>query len=232
MSEQQKPTQTGDPGSAIEQARTDDPFRAFLVALATDPATLGRFIKDPDATMKAASVRADDQGVLKSGSPAAIHARLTGQTSPAAAPVTVLVVDMASGGSDAAGGTPSVRFVGALSPHQTFFPQIFPQQVVHPQIFPQQVFPQQVHPQIFPQQVFPQIFPQQVHPQIFPQQVFPQQVFPQIFPQQVFPQIFPQQVFPQQVVHPIFPQIFPQQVVHPIFPQQVVHPIFPIFPQP
>ena len=228
------PDQTSAGAPASDPA--SDSFRTFMVALATDPARLGAFIKDPDAAMTAAGLDPVDQVVLKSGDPGTIHARLSGQrfafASPSTpTPVTVLVVDMTrqpgTAGS-AASDQPAVRSApGARGlPNQgssPMFPQI-PQQLVYPQqIFPQQIFPQQ----IFPQQIFPQIHPQQifpqVHPQIFPQ-IHPQQVFPQIHPQQVFPQIHPQQVFP-----PIWPQLVipPQIVLHPqyvIFPQLVLYP--------
>jgi len=93
-------TQSAAPGAA-------DEFRSFLIALATDPAKLGAFIKDPDGSMGAANIDPVDQVILKSGQPWTIHARLLGQkfsfTPPAPTP-TVLVVDMTrqtgAGGSD------------------------------------------------------------------------------------------------------------------------------------
>ena len=72
-----------DPNSAKAAMSTDSPpsdeFHAFLVALATDPTRLGAFIKDPDAAMRAAGVDEVDQVILKSGQPATIYARLSGQ---------------------------------------------------------------------------------------------------------------------------------------------------------
>ena len=186
-----------------------------MVALATDPARLGAYIKDPDAAMREAGITDVDQVILKSGQPGTIHARLSGQrfsfTPPTPMPTAVLVVDMVRppGALEAAAADqPTVRSQPAYAipfsqGSSTMFPNA-PLQIVHPQIFPQ------VHPQIFPQ----------IHPQL----VIHPQIFPQIFPQ-VHPQIFPQ-IHPQLVIHPqIFPQIFPQ--VHPqIFPQ--IHPQFVI----
>ncbi|HET6411530.1 MAG TPA: hypothetical protein VFG53_05690 [Anaeromyxobacter sp.] len=231
-------------------------FRKFLVDLAVDPAKLGSFIKDPDAAMKAAGIGEIDQLILKSGNPATIHARLSGQqfaVSSAAVPPT-LVIDLVrpADGQEAQPVVRSVAPSGQWSANMfpntplQVVPQVVPQilpQVVHPQIFPQvvypQIFPQVVYPQIFPQVVHPQIFPQVVHPQIFPQvvhpQIFPQVVHPQIFPQVVHPQIFPQvvhpQIFPQ--VHPqILPQVSPQVVVFPEVPSQVGRPIpLQVYPQ-
>jgi hypothetical protein len=196
---------------------SDDQLRAFLVDVATDPAALGRFVKDPEATMSEAGLSADDQAVLRSGNPAAINARLAG--GPAAGPSgpMMLVVDVA-------GEQVSVRPIGLPQFVQQFpqlvqqiAPQILPQ--VTPQILPQLV--QQVAPQILPQ-VLPQIHPQQVHPQLVQLQVQPL-VFPQIHPQQVHPQLVQLQVQPL-----VFPQIHPQQI-HPMLLQQ----IFPnlVFPQ-
>ena len=212
-------------GSALASAPSSeslpDEFRAFMVALATDPAKLGAFIKDPDAAMKEAGIGEVDQVILKSGHSWTIHARLSGQrfsfTPPAPpTPVTVLVVDMTrppgTPQSDAA-DQPTVRaqswFAGLPSQgSSTMFPNT-PLQIAHPQIYPQ------VHPQLV---IHPQIYPQ-VHPQLV--------IHPQIYPQ-VHPQIFPQ-VHPQLVIHPqIYPQIYPQ--VHPqIFPQ--VHPQL-VYPTP
>ena len=167
-----------------------DRLRSFLVGLATDPAALGRFIRDPDAEMSDADLANEDRAVLRSGNPGMIHARLAGRgTAAASPPAVMLVVDMVTDSSGVA--EPRVRETGSAAILQ-FPQQVFPQIVPPQQIFPQQIFPQQVFPQVvLPQLVFPQ--------QVFPQLVFPQQVFPQlVFPQQVFPQlVFPQQVFPQ-----------------------------------
>src|SRR5437763_1672520 len=147
-------------GPSTETTPPDD-FQTYMVALATDSAKLGEFIKDPDAAMKAAGISDADQLILKSGQPAAIHARLTGQkfslTPPM--PVTMLIVDLVrrSGAPDASvADQPTVRTqttLAALAFPQQIFPQVLPQQ-----IFPQQIFPQ-VHPLVIPPQ---QIFQQQV----------------------------------------------------------------------
>jgi len=249
---------TAQESSSLTSPTQADEFRSFLVALATDPAKLGAFIKDPDGAMQNAGISDVDRVILKSGQPWAIHARLSGQkfsfTPPSqVTPVTVLVVDItkSSGGVQAAvADQPTVRAQPSSTiptqgsaamfpniPLQITPPQIYPQQIIHPQIYPQQI----IHPQIYPQQIIhPQIYPQQIiHPQILPQlvihpQIYPQQVIhPQILPQLVIhPQIYPQVIHPQLVIHP---QIYPQQVIHPqILPQLVIHPqIYPqvIYPQ-
>jgi hypothetical protein len=69
-----------------------------MAALATDPAWLGAYIKDPDAAMREAGITDVDQVILKSGQPGTIHAQLSGQrlsfTPPTPMPTAVLVVDM------------------------------------------------------------------------------------------------------------------------------------------
>jgi hypothetical protein len=84
-----------------EKPQKEDKLRSLLIKLATDPNELGRFIKDPDATMNGAGLNTADQALLKSGNQAAIHSRLTGQL--AASPALLLVVDMSPD------GTPSIR---------------------------------------------------------------------------------------------------------------------------
>ena len=183
-----------------------DELRSFLVNLATDPARLGEFIRDPDAAMSDTDLDTQDQAALKSGNPAAIYARITGQevTAPSQ-PVTVLVVDLVRASGEDAEDTPVIR--GLPTFPQQIFPQVFPQ-VTPLQIAPQQIFPQVTPLQIAPQQVFPQITPLQIAPQqVFPQ-VFPQVTPLQVAPQQVFPQITPLQIAPQQV----FPQVAPQVI--------------------
>ncbi len=235
-------------GSAATDTPPPDGFRSFMVELATDPARLGAYIRDPDATMATAGIDPVDQAILKGGQPWVIHARLMGQRfsfDPPPTPAAVLVVDMVrppDAPEGAGADQPTVRGAGpAAGPGSSSmfpnapvqFPQITPPQVVvQPQIFPQifpQILPQIVHPQVVVHpQIFPQIHPQIVHPQV----VVHPQIFPQIHPQ-IFPQIHPQIVHPQVVVHPqIFPQILPQ-IVHPQILPQIVHPqIFPqVFPQ-
>ncbi len=145
MPEDQESRPETEASPSAEQTETENPLRSFLVALATDHTLLGRFIRDPEAVMGSAGLSADDRAVLKSANPSIIHARLTGQVTATAAPVTVLVVDIP-------GGEPSIRQV--IHPQFVIHPQqIFPQQVIHPQqIFPQQIFPQMLLQQIFPQQ--------------------------------------------------------------------------------
>ena len=227
-------------GSAAADTPPPDGFRSFMVELATDPARLGAYIRDPDATMATAGIDPVDQAILKGGQPWVIHARLMGQRfsfDPPPTPAAVLVVDMVrppDAPEGAGADQPTVRGAGpAAGPGSSSmfpnapvqFPQITPPQVVvQPQIFPQ------IFPQILPQIVHPQVV---VHPQIFPQ-IHPQIVHPQVVVHpQIFPQIHPQIVHPHVVVHPqIFPQILPQ-IVHPQILPQIVHPqIFPqVFPQ-
>src|SRR5262245_39187363 len=105
-----------------EPARAGEKFRAFLVSLATDPARLGQFIKDPDSAMRAAELSTEEQALLKTGNPAAIYGRLTDQPTPTAAPVTVLIVDLIPESGKEGPGMPSVR-----SPQSTFAaPQQYP----------------------------------------------------------------------------------------------------------
>ena len=125
-------------------APAPDEFRRFLVGLATDPAQLGRFIKDPLGTMAEAGLSPQDQATLQSADPGAIHARLTGAPTPGT-PVTVLVVNVGEGapGAETLHVTPAAQIVAP----QIIHPQILPQQVIHPQIWPQQI----IHPQVLPQ---------------------------------------------------------------------------------
>src|SRR4051794_25548040 len=149
--------------SGDEPEAKGDRVREFLVSLATDPAELGRFVRDPRASMSAAELDPDDQAILSSGDAGAINARLTGGPG-GQPPVIVLVVDLTPG---AAEGEQNVSVRGPWAPNFQLPPAIA-------QIHPQQIFPQvapQVLPQIHPQQIFPQVAPQ-VLPQIHPQQIF------------------------------------------------------------
>src|SRR5437016_13239208 len=82
------------PASAASPATTTAPdeFRDFMIALATDPAQLGAYIKNPDDAMRKAGISDVDQVVLKSGQSWMIHARVSGQrfsfaaSTPAATP--------------------------------------------------------------------------------------------------------------------------------------------------
>jgi hypothetical protein len=60
-----------------DAAPQPDEFRTFLVALATDPARLGEYIKDPDDAMRKAGISDVDQVVLKAGQAWMIHTRLS-----------------------------------------------------------------------------------------------------------------------------------------------------------
>ncbi|HEY6962510.1 MAG TPA: hypothetical protein VI408_11525, partial [Gaiellaceae bacterium] len=140
----------GDAGAAPEP----DALRDFLARLATDPAELGRFVKDPHAAMEAANLSPGDRAILESGNPATIHYRLRGGPT-STAPVTVLVVD-ATG--ERAAQTLTVR--GAAGSAGLLFPQVVPQIVVTP---PLQILPQQViHPIFPPQQVIKTVVPRQL----------------------------------------------------------------------
>jgi hypothetical protein len=223
----EKPAEPGAGGGATPPPPPDD-FHKFLVGLATDPAKLGTFIKDPDASMKAAGLSDADQAVLKSGHPAIIHGRLSGQ---AAAPVVVpqiilLVVDMAPAEAGQGGEQPSVRNLTSQGsqPMYPTYPSQYPMVMVtvaggqppqiHP-IYPPPIYPPQIHP-IYPPPIYPPlqvvVHPQVVHPQI----VTPPQIYPQIHPQIVHPQIVHPQIVHPQIVAPqiVYPQIYPQ-----IFPQ-------------
>jgi hypothetical protein len=74
---------------------SEDQLRAFLVEVATDPAALGRFVKDPEASMSEAGLAAEDQAVLRSGDPGTINARLASGPGAGAGGSMMLVVDVA-----------------------------------------------------------------------------------------------------------------------------------------
>ena len=185
-----------------------DEFHKFLVSLATDPAKLGAFIKDPNAAMSAAGLSEADQAVLKSGHPWMIHGRLAGQQAQTPVnvtlPITILVVDMAAAEAGQA-EQPAIRGLGAL-PHPQGSSLMFPNTPlqIYPPIYP----PPQIHPIWPPPQIHPIYPPPQIHP-VWPQIVHPQIVHPQIHP----------------LVHPIYPVIHPPPQIHP-----VIHPIYPIYP--
>jgi hypothetical protein len=232
-----------------------DSVRKFLVSLATDPARLGAFIKDPDAELEAAGLSEQDRAALKSGNPAAIYGLVSGQqASPSGGaqdqpPIIVLIIDAEKG---AEGGEPKLRvrtadipmmppnmplilvFAGQAGAQQAGgFPMVMPQMMIMPQIYSQIFGPQ---PQ-FPPMIF--------HPQQFPPMVLHQQ--PGGFP--VFPQVLPMilviaaeaqgaaaapsqapapaQITPQLVQPQI--QLHPQLVFQQITPLQI-HPL-QIFPQ-
>jgi hypothetical protein len=195
-------------GGRASNSGEEDSFRSFLVGLATDPAKLGQFMKDPDGSMSDAGLAEEDKAIILSGDLGAINARIRGQAAPRPAPL--LVVDMAA--EDESGqATPTIRALPVAS--LQIYPQVVPvRPVIQPQVvYPQIVYPQ-IHPQIYPQ-VQPQIYPQIIYPQIHPQ------IYPQIHPQ-IYPQIYP-------LIHQVVsPMIYPQ--IHPvIYPQ--IHPL--IYPE-
>jgi hypothetical protein len=83
-----------------------DALRKFLVELATDPAQLGRYVRDPDGALADAELSDDDRAIVRSGHAGAIHARLSGVTGAAA----LLVVDVKPGEGGAE--EPQVRVPG------------------------------------------------------------------------------------------------------------------------
>ncbi len=250
------PAQKSDDADKLAEAGATPPppddFHKFLVSLATDPAKLGAFIKDPDAAMTAAGLSEADQAVLKSGHPWMIHGRLSGQSTQlmlvTPPPITLLIVDLAAAEGGQVAGQPTVRQLPQGSQpmypnypiypppvHPIYPPPVYP--VVYPQVHPQLVIhPQVVHPVIVPPQqvIHPQIVhPQvvvhpQIHPLIYPiQPVFPPPVTPVYQPQQVEALRAQYSLYPQYInLHPIFP-IYPPPQIHPIWPPPQIHPIYP-----
>jgi hypothetical protein len=187
---------TAPPSSPGEHPK-EDKLRAFLVKLATDPGELGRFIMEPDATMNIEGLGAEDQALLKSGNPAAIHHRLTGQPTVTARPAVLLVVDVT------ADGTPSIRssyaYGGTAIPQYASYPQ-----PVHPRTYRHPWSPPEEHgdPEAVASVYFPQYanYPQPVHPRTYrhpwtpPTEIIdPQKVASVYFPQYVN---YPQPVWP------------------------------------
>jgi hypothetical protein len=222
------PAQKSDDADKPAAAPPDD-FHKFLVSLATDPAKLGAFIKDPDAAMTAAGLSEADQAVLKSGHPWTIHGRLAGQQTQApinvTPPITILVVDMAAAQAGQA-EQPALRGVASL-PHPQGSFLMYPNTPlqIYPPIYP----PPQIHPIYPPPQIHPIYPPPQIHP-VWPQITHPQLVIHPIYPP---PQIHP-------LVHPIYPIYPPPQihpVIHPIYPPPQIHPVIaqnlypPVIPQ-
>ena len=135
-------------GGRTSDSGEGDSFRSFLVGLATDPAKLGQFMKDPDGSMSDAGLAEEDKAIVLSGNLGAINARIRGQAAPKPAPL--LVVDMA--GEDEAGEAGPIIRALPMAPLE-----------VYPQItYP--VYPQIVYPQIHPQ-IYPQIYPQIIYPE-------------------------------------------------------------------
>jgi hypothetical protein len=198
-------------------SESEDQLRAFLVEVATDPAALGRFVKDPETSMSEAGVSAEDQAVLRSGNPIAINARLASGPGAGGPAAMMLVVDVA-------GDDVNVR------PLLQQFPQLvqqFPQLV---QQLPQLVL-QQAPPlvQIQPTLVFPVQSPPVQPPPVGPPPVWPPPVIqwpihppppPPVWPPPVWPPpIWPPPVWPPPPVHHLV--IGPPQQI--AFPQ--VHPL-------
>jgi hypothetical protein len=95
-----------------EAASEPVPIKSFLAALATDPARLGAYIRDPDGELAAAGIAEADRAILKSGDAPAIHARLSleaagGPQAAAAQPAALLIVDVVAAG--AAESDPTAR---------------------------------------------------------------------------------------------------------------------------
>jgi hypothetical protein len=250
-----EPEKPAEPGGGSGASPPPDDFHKFLVGLATDPAKLGTFIKDPDSSMKSAGLSDADQAVLKSGHPAAIHARLAGQTT---APPTVvtpqmifLIVDMTTAAGGQASDHPTVRSLTSQG-SQPMYPNIPPIYSNLPPQAPPQFYPPMLvlvtvaptgQPQLLPPPVHPIYPPLQVvvHPQVVhPQIVHPQIVHPQIVHQQI---VTPPQVVigpPMQIYPPIYPPpmmygqaagAVPLQVTPPIVPPLQIVPPQMVFPQ-
>ncbi|HWT12755.1 MAG TPA: hypothetical protein VN231_08390 [Allosphingosinicella sp.] len=234
--------------------------RSFLVGLATDPARLGAFIKDPDSELERAGVSEADRAILKSGNPAAIYGLIGGQSAAAAQPqippVIILVIDAEAAKE---GGEPQLTLRPGAIGGYTGYPAIIysvapgtgttPPSVIQPPmvVMLAVIAEGQAQTAAGSAPTFPTIIPPPMviifggpqgptpSPIQFPPQILPQMIFPQIQPQLVQPQIHPQMVFPQ--VQPqlvVQPQIHPQMVFPQVHPQIVVQPqIHPqmVFPQ-
>ena len=189
----------------------EDPFRRFLVGLATNADQLGRFIKDPDGSMRDAGLSEGDRATLKSGNAATIYARLSGGPS-ATAPVTVVVVHLDPAAEDA---KQKERLRVAIPQIQPAYPI---QYVQYPVQYPVQPFPVHsmhcpvhsmhypVHPMHFP--VYPMQYP--VHPMQYPVHPMQYPVHPLQSP--VYPVHYPAATYP---VHPVLPgySMYPAQLI-------------------
>jgi hypothetical protein len=190
-------------------SESEDQLRAFLVEVATDPAALGRFVKDPETSMSEAGISAEDQAVLRSGNPNAINARLASGPGAGAPAAMMLVVDVA-------GDDVNVR------PLLQQFPQLVQQ---FPQLVLQQAPPlvQQIQPTL----VFPVQPPPVQPPPVGPPPVWPPPVIqwpihpppPPVWPPPVWPPpVWPPPVWPPPPVHHLVigpPQQIVFQPVHP-----------------
>src|SRR5688500_14093827 len=83
----------GGEGSGEDTSNQQDSLKTFLVGLATDPARLGAFTQNPEAEMQSAGIDEPDRDILRSGDPAAIHGRITGQTAQSQPPMIILIID-------------------------------------------------------------------------------------------------------------------------------------------
>jgi hypothetical protein len=167
-------------------------LKEFLAKLAVDPQALGKFIHDPEASMKAAELGEEDRAALRSGFPALIHARLAGVSIENA-----FKADLRP----------------PVSPQQFVFPVTL--QAPTFGMVPQwQLPPQFIHQ--LPPQFIHQLPPQFIH-QLPPQFIF--QLPPQ-FIHQLPPQFIHQ--LPPQFIHQLPPQFIyqlPPQFIHQLPPQ-------------
>jgi hypothetical protein len=205
-----------------KSSEPDDQLRDFLVGVATDPAALGRFVKDPETSMSEAGLSAEDQAVLRSGNPGAINARLASGPGAGAGGPMMLVVDVAG---DQVNVRPLLQFPQLVLQQPPLQLQLQPPlQIQQPPLQlqqpplqiqqpPLQLLLQQpppvhiqwpIHPPIWPPPppihwpITPPVWPQ-VHPPVHPP-IWPPPP-PQIIdwprpPQLVFQQIHPQLVAP------------------------------------
>ncbi|HEV2815819.1 MAG TPA: hypothetical protein VGW40_01150 [Allosphingosinicella sp.] len=189
----------GTRGAAAQTSEPQDKVTAFLVGLATDPAKLGRFIQSPDSELEAAGIDQADRAILKSGNPAAIHARIGGQPAPPRPDPMFMLVSMSDDGQG--GSRPSVA--------QNILPMIFAAQ--------QPVWP----PMIFAAQSAPMMLPFS-SPSAWPMPMMPPFPWPMMSP---FPSPMPMMPPGQ----PMFPNatMFPPMMTmnHPHSTPSMVHPM-------
>jgi hypothetical protein len=250
----------GQSGSGAKQAASSDTdgLKSFLVGLATDPARLGAFIKDPDAELEAAGVDEANRAILKSGNPAAIYGLISGQQSAQQPPIIVLIIDAAEGDGDAAqlnvrGQAGAQAMYPMIMPPpmvwqsaQQMFPMIMPSGPQSPalaQLSPHITLP--IHPPpVIHWPIHWPIIHWPIHPNLIatnllqtPIQV-PQMIDPGRAPTAAtasapaqFPQFIPPQIHPQVVFPQIHPQLVVQPQIHPqmVFPQ--IHPQLVVQPQ-
>ena len=238
-------------GSATESSdNSQDNLKSFLVGLATDPARLGAFIRDPDSELTTAGIGDAEGAVLKSGNAAAIYGLLSGASAaPMIPPVTILVIDSQQKEGEEA--QLSVR-----GQNQMLYPMVMPyaqapammQQMVtsHPVFIPPMVIVEAVtNLQMVPHITMPQFPPppQITYGQPSPWPQYPPQLVAGphlIFTPQL--QLTPLQLVPQmlQITPQITPQIFAPRIAggQPAqaaqggwFPQLQIHPQLVVQPQ-